>query len=408
MKQFNAYKRLPQLFITCLMLALLFVPAQAATVESVGGEAYCFRTEDFMTSPTIGNGIYLCEVPDASIGTLYYGSRTLKTGDVLPTDALSSIVFSPVQSCDAMACISYYTIWDDALSDESVLTIRLRTGENQAPVAKDGTLETYKNLEKSGSFDASDPDGDTLTYTIVKTPKRGTLRIEDDGTFLYTPKENKVGSDSFTYTAADPSGSVSNEATVSIEILKPMDKATYADMRGDPSEFEALWLRSVGLLEGSQLTGQLCFYPEETVSRGEYLVMVMELAGIEPENGELECTFADRDETPEWMMPYLCSALRHGIVRGTNGPDGLCFCPNTPITQAQAAVIAQNILQLDANDELAVFAQDDAVPTWAANSLDCLAQAGITLSSSVTEPMTRRDTACMLYQISKLLPEQNS
>lgn len=402
------YKHLSRLLIACLMLALLLVPAAAATVESVGGEAYCFQSEDFMQSPTPGNGIYLCEVPDASIGTLYYGSRALKTGDVLSADALSSIVFSPVQACDATACVSYYTIWDDCLSDESVLTIQLRSGENQAPVAKDSNLETYKNLEKTGTFDASDPDGDNLTYNIVTTPKRGTLKVNDDGTFVYTPKENKVGNDRFTYTVTDPSGSVSNEATVSIEILKPMDKATYADMRGDPSEFEAMWMRNVGLLEGSELTGQLCFHPEETVSRGEYLVMVMELAGMEPEQGELKCGFADQEQTPEWMIPYLCSALRHGIVRGTNTPEGLCFCPDAPITQAQAAVIAQNILQLDSNEELAVFAQDDAIPTWAASSLDCLSQAGVSISSAVTEPMTRRDTACMLYQISKLLPEDNT
>lgn len=408
MKYSSPYKHLSRLFLICLMLAALMLPAGAATVESVGGEAYCFAPEDFMTSPTPGNGIYLCEVPDESIGTLYYGSRALKTGDVLSADALESVVFSPVSACDATACVSYYTIWDNCLSEESVLTIRMRSGENQAPVAKDITMETYKNLEKTASFDASDPDGDSLTYNIVTTPKRGTLNVGDDGTFVYTPKKNKVGSDSFTYTVTDPSGSVSNEANVSIEILKPMDKATYADMRGDSGEFEAMWMRNTGLLEGSELTGQLCFRPEETVSRGEYLVMVMELAGIEPDQGELQCGFADHAQTPEWMVPYLCSALRHGIVRGTNTPDGLCFCPDAPITQAQAAVIAQNILQLDSDDEMAVFAQDDAVPTWAANSLDCLSQAGVSISSAVTEPMNRRDTACMLYQISKLLPEDHN
>ncbi len=402
------YKHLSRLLIVCLMLAVLLVPAAAATVESVGGESYCFQAEDFMQSPTPGNGIYLCEVPDASLGTLYYGSRALKTGDVLSADTLSSIVFTPVEACDATACVSYYTIWDDSLSDESVLTIQLRSGENQAPVAKDVTLETYKNLEKTGTFDASDPDGDKLTYNIVTTPKRGTLKVNDDGTFVYTPKENKVGSDRFTYTVTDPSGSVSEEATVSIEILKPMDKATYADMQGDPSEFEAMWMRNTGLLEGSELTGQLCFHPDEIVSRGEYLVMVMELAGMEPDTAELECSFADYAQTPEWMAPYLCTALRHGIVRGANTPEGLCFCPDAPITQAQAAVIAQNILQLDSSEEMAVFAQDDAIPTWAASSLDCLSQAGISFSPAVTEPMNRRDTACMLYQISKLLPEDNA
>ena len=397
-------KHLPRLVLLCALLAMLVFPAQATTVESVGGEAYCFAPEDFMTSPTQGSGIYLCEVPDASIGSLHYGSRVLKTGDVLPTDALSSVVFTPAKACDAQACLSYYTIWEDKLSEESVLTISLRSGENQPPVAKDMTMETYKNLEKSMAFDCADPDGDALTYSLVATPKRGTVRIEDDGTFVYTPKENKVGKDSFTYTATDKAGNVSNEATVSVEILKPTDKAAYADMRGDPCEFEALWLRSTGLMDGAQVTGHACFYPNASVSRGEYLVMVMTLAGVEPEDGALECSFADKDATPDWVQPYLCSALRRGIVRGIAGADGsLCFCPDAPITQAQAAVMAQNILQLDGDPASAVFALDDAVPTWAASSLDCLAQAGIDISASVTAPMTRRDTACMLYQLSKLL-----
>ncbi len=406
MKTIRFSNPLARVLLTCLLLSLLLLPAQASTVETVGGEAYCFRTEDFMTSPTLGNGIYLCEVPDASLGTLHYGSRTLKTGDVLPTDALSALVFSPAQPQDAVACISYYTIWDDKLSEESVLTIQLRSGENQAPSAQDISLETYKNLEKTGTFDATDPDGEELTYQIVKTPKRGSLRLEEDGSFLYTPKENKVGKDSFTYTATDSSGNVSNEATVSIEILKPMDKATYADMQDDPNQFEALWLRSTGLYQGAEISGQLCFQPEDSVSRGEYLVMVMDLAGVEAEQGDLACSFADWEETPDYLTSYLCSALRHGIIRGTPSEAGLCFCPDAPITQAQAAVIAQNILKLDSEASQAVFALDDAVPTWAAGSLDCLAQAGIPLQSAVTEPMTRRSTACMLYELSKLLPEK--
>lgn len=403
MKQVYSRKLLPHLLFVCVLTAMLLVGVQASEVESVGGEAYCFTAEDFMAPYAQGSGIYLCEVPDASIGTLHYGSRTLKTGDVLPTDALDSLVFSPARSCDTQACLSYYTIWDDKLSEESVLTIRLRSGENQPPEAKDLSLETYRNLEKSGALEATDPDGEALTYQIVTTPKRGELRLEKDGTFVYIPKENKVGKDSFTYTATDAAGCVSNEATVSIEILKPMDQATYGDMKGDPCEFEALWLRSTGLMDGAQVTGHACFYPEQTVSRGEYLVMVMELCGIAPEEGSLTTTFADADSTPQWMQPYVCSALRRGIIRGCANEAGLCFCPDAPITQAQAAVMAQNILHLDSDGTRSVFAQEDAVPTWAVGALNCLSQAGIDLTSAPNEPMTRRDTACMLYQLSKLI-----
>lgn len=398
----KAFKRAAVRSLTLLcLLGVLLVPASAA-VESVGGADYCFTTEDFMTSSVPGSGVYLCEVPEEDIGTLRVGERTLQTGDILPTDALSSVVFHPASATDAVTCLSYYTIYDDKLSDETVMTIELRSGKNQAPIAKDGCLETYKNLPKSGTFDASDPDGDSLTYTIVETPKRGSIQIENDGTFVYTPKENKVGKDSFTYTVTDPSGSVSEEATISVEILKPMDAAAYADMTGDPNEFEALWMRSTGLMEGSQVTGQLCFHPEETVSRGEYLVMAMALSGMKPEDGT-KCTFADSEQAPEWMQGYLCSALRQGVIRGMRRADGLCFCPQNPITGAQAAVIAQNILKLDADDTRTVFADDNAIPAWAASSMDALRQAGITLPANAAAPMTRRDCACMLYRMSRLM-----
>lgn len=403
MKHSRSRRQCVRLLLMCMLLAALFVPAQAAAVETVGDEPICFRPEDFLTSPTPGDGVYLCDVPDETIGTLRCGGRVLKAGDVLPTDMLSTVIFTPASPCDAQTCLSYCTIWGDKLSDEALMTIKMSSGENHPPEAKDVSMETYKNLEKSGSLDASDPDGDALTYNIVSAPRRGELRLEEDGSFVYTPKENKVGKDSFTYTVTDPAGSVSNEATVSIEILRPLDKAAYADMRGDPCEFEALWLRSTGLMDGAQVMGNACFYPEQTVSRGEYLAMVMKLCGIEPEEGTLEGTFADADATPEWMKPYLCSALRRGIVRGAGGDAGLCFCPNAPVTQAQAAVMAQNILNLDSEGTSTVFAPEDAVPTWAEDSLNCLSNAGIALSADVNAPMTRRDAANMLYRLSKLV-----
>ncbi len=391
-----------RLALLCLIVGVLASAAAASDVQCIGLEPCALGAEDFLTSPTPGSGIYLCEVPDASVGQLRCGSRVLKTGDVLSADMLSGVVFQSTEPRDAVACVSYYTIWDDKLSAESVLTIRLRSGENHPPRAGDVQLETYKNLERSGKLDAEDPDGDRLTYAVVKTPKRGQVRIEDDGTFVYTPKENKVGADSFTYTATDEQGAVSCEGTVSIEILRPMDKATYADMDGDAAQFEALWLRSTGLLQGDQVTGKLCFRPDETVSRGEYLVMAMELAGVRPEACDAECTFTDAGDAPGWMQPYLSCALRRGIVRGIRRAEGLCFCPHAPVTQAQAAVMTQNLLGLEAPEGQSVFASDDAVPAWARRAVDALGQAGVSLRGT-DAPMTRRDTACMLYQISKKL-----
>ncbi|MFE5541092.1 FG-GAP-like repeat-containing protein [Streptomyces sp. NPDC056492] len=63
----------------------------------------------------------------------------------------------------------------------------------------------------------TDPDGNTLTASLVSGPAHGTLTLNPDGSFAYQPTGAYVGSDSFTYKTAD--GTVdSNAATVTINV----------------------------------------------------------------------------------------------------------------------------------------------------------------------------------------------
>ena len=49
----------------------------------------------------------------------------------------------------------------------------------------------------------SDIDGDTLTAVLVSGPAHGTLALNSDGSFTYTPSANYNGSDAFRYKAND-------------------------------------------------------------------------------------------------------------------------------------------------------------------------------------------------------------
>ena len=49
----------------------------------------------------------------------------------------------------------------------------------------------------------TDVDGDTLTAVLVTGPAHGTLTLNADGSFTYTPTANYNGTDSFTYKAND-------------------------------------------------------------------------------------------------------------------------------------------------------------------------------------------------------------
>ena len=69
-----------------------------------------------------------------------------------------------------------------------------------------------------------DPDGNPLSAVLGSGPSHGTLTLDADGSFIYTPAANFNGSDSFTYKAND--GSIdSNVATVTITVTGTNDAA---------------------------------------------------------------------------------------------------------------------------------------------------------------------------------------
>jgi len=204
--------------------------------------------------------------------------------------------------------------------------------------------------------------------------------------------------DSFTYTAADPAGNVSNTATVTVQILKPSDSTRYTDTVGLDSRCEAEWLRNTGLFAGEKVGGNACFYPNKTVTREEFLTMVVKLLEIPTDNADSAQIPAD---TPAWLKPYLAAAQRSGLLAGWQDTADL----SQPITGAEAAVMLQNALDLTvSSDALAqTSAADSDVPTWAYASLTAMAENGIDLDAN--EPLTREAVAKTLYQVSRIAPE---
>ena len=92
-------------------------------------------------------------------------------------------------------------------------------GVNNPPVAKSQSVTTYSDKSISINLDATDKDGDTLTYSLTSSPNHGSLSSFDKntGTVVYTPKSGYTGNDGFTFTANDKN-STSNSAKVSISV----------------------------------------------------------------------------------------------------------------------------------------------------------------------------------------------
>ncbi len=383
----------------CLVLACLLALSGTALAAEVDCDTtYCFTAQDFSVTEEPLQGICVTGLPDAQTGTVMLGNRVLRAGDILTAEQTAQLTFSPLRTeSDTQAVMTYLPIYENRVEPHTTMTIAIRGKQDNAPVAQDSAVETYKNLPNEGLLKVADPEGEALTYTLCRAPKRGEVVLRDDGSFVYTPKKNKVGVDSFTYTATDPAGNVSREATVTVQILKPTDARQYTDTVGLDCRFEAEWLRNTGLFVGEKISGQECFYPDKTVSRGQFLAMLVQALDIPLE--ETDSSVLD-EETPDWLRPYLTAALRSGLTAGLPEDDG--FQADTPITGAEAAVMLQNALDLTVSQEaLEQTGQtSEETPVWAASSLSVMSDNGVTLPAAQT--LTRADVAEVLYQVSQL------
>jgi hypothetical protein len=114
---------------------------------------------------------------------------------------------------------------------DGVITI---TGTNLPPVAQN---DTYSITERAFSSDPalsvaapgvlandSDPQGFTMTASLLTGTSHGSVTVNSDGSFTYTPTLGYLGSDSFTYQVTDGPGFAT--ATVSLTVTSRLSIPT--------------------------------------------------------------------------------------------------------------------------------------------------------------------------------------
>lgn len=382
---------------TCAAIVLLLSLCISVTALEVDCDStYCFSTEDFSNQEPLV-GICITGLPDADTGTVMLGVRVLRPGDILTADQVAQMTFAPLRTeQDQQAVVTYLPIYENRVAPAATTVISVRGKTDQAPIAEDSAVETYKNLPNEAPLKVTDPESQALTYSVMRKPKRGTVEIREDGTFLYTPKKNKVGVDSFTYTATDPAGNVSREATVTITILKPSDATQYSDTVGSACRFEAEWMRNTGLFVGEQIGGAQCFREELPVSKGDFLAMMVKTLGIPVDN---EATYTGyTDNVPSWLQPYLAAAMRSGLTAGLPVSETGALGIGDAITGAEAAVMLQNAMDLSISADAKPV--DKEVPDWAMSAVATMNDNGIPVNG--TAQLTRGEVAVILYRASRL------
>ena len=263
--------------------------------------------------------------------------------------------------------------------------------DGSAPVAQNLELSTYRNVTVSGKLSAFDSENDVVMFEITTPPVKGSVELSDDGSFIYTPNKDKKGRDYFGYKALDAEGNRSQEATVIIKIEKQKKPVDYADMDGLAGEYYAAALSEAGIFTGENICGRYCFYPERTVTRGEFVSMCSRASGEPIVGSGMSTGLSDDADIPDWMKSYVMASVMCGQEY-----ENEVFDADEGIERTEALLLLNNALGIN---DVSYLLPEEAISSEASQACANLQAVGLICEGELKEEtLTRLDAAELIVK----------
>lgn len=229
--------------------------------------------EDDTLTVSVDDGLLVNDGGDIS-GTLLAWLTSEPTHGELQLNDDGSFTYTPDDDFFGEDSFTYQAvIGDDAAGNVAKVTITVNpVQDNPVAVGDDYELNEDEPLtvdaENGLLSNDTDVDGDQLTAVLVTGPSNGTLDLNDDGSFVYTPDEHFNGADSFTYQVSDGT-TTSDPVSVDLTINAVEDDPIAVDDAYEVDEDDTLEVNAdLGLLandlepDGDDLTIDLGERPE--------------------------------------------------------------------------------------------------------------------------------------------------
>ncbi|TDW41726.1 CshA-type fibril repeat protein, partial [Roseinatronobacter bogoriensis subsp. barguzinensis] len=230
---------------------------------------------------------------------------------------------------------------------------------NADPIAADDTYEGEFDAVITGNVldNDTDPDKDTICVTSNTDPANGTVTVNPDGTFSYTPNTGFSGTDQFTYTISDGNGGT-DTATVTLTVAE--DPNPDCPKGGfNPEAFDAISLKfseaedgSIGVGNDNATAGDSVIY-RNAATLEDGTVVSARLVLVEKSNEHLKVDLAFGDEAE-----ILLNGNNNPNVGGETATFRLEFfdqATGTPVNLHPALVFAD----LDKNQGAEVITIND-------------------------------------------------
>ena len=185
--------------------AMVTVSATADGAEPATSGEFTFTLNNVSTTPTV---IVYAVTGTATSGVDYTSIGTTIT---IPAAQKSITISVPVlndniNEGNETVILTMAPTTNNALITASNVPAIVNIRDNRAPVATSPAVTTAEDNPVNGKITATDADGDPLTYTTTTAPANGTVIVNPDGTYTYTPAKDYNGTDSFGVTVSDGKG----------------------------------------------------------------------------------------------------------------------------------------------------------------------------------------------------------
>ena len=370
------------------------------------GEKIVFSDTDVKTALALLNfdTITIKSLPSAQDGRLLYAGKAAEAGQKIKRKNIPSLVFIP-SSKEVSEASFTFTVDGYASGCEIKCLMRFIDKVNYAPKTnsdKSEAIVTWEDISHYGRLNGYDPEGDRLEYMVIEYPKYGSITVGEEGDYVYTPTENYIGKDSFSYVLRDEYGNYSSPATIKITVDQRLSDITYTDMIGKREHGAAIAMTALGIMSGRTVGDGIYFEPDVEVTRAEFISLAMKTLGIRQDTSVTSTYFDDDRMIPDALRGYVATAQRIGVAKGCFVNGELLFNPNKPITKYDAAVIMATLKGTSSESEESVFAELNDIPVYARGSVLSMYEVGVfDHNDEGTEgcAITRAEAANYLYKL---------
>ncbi|GAB1792249.1 tandem-95 repeat protein [Priestia megaterium] len=216
------------------------------------------------TPPTVPNYTITNPEDTVAIGTvigndidgnpLTYRIGTRPTNGIVTVNPNGQFVYTP--NLNFNGTDQFTVIVDDGQGGTatSIVTI-INTPVNDNPVTQNYAVITNEDTPLVGQIQATDVDGDSLTFQLQSPPTNGTVTVTNSGSYVYTPNLNFNGTDQFTVLVSDGHGGTA-VSTVTVTVTPVNDAPTVPNYTFSTQEDSPV----VGAIVGTDVDGNPLSY----------------------------------------------------------------------------------------------------------------------------------------------------